>query len=193
MVVQNYSANYIFDDFADMFIELGAFGTPAELHGLLCGQLSVGKRLDTDAWLEIVLAQLNVKGIDEHEDRLELVVLYERSLTQLDDSGFGFQLLLPSDDTALVLRAESLGQWCSGFLSGFGLAFDHSRHKLSTEISESMEDLAQIAKVAMDEEVDQTAEQSYMELVEHVRLAAMMVYAEFNVSMQKPSYAQTLN
>jgi len=41
--------NYTFDDFADMFVALGAFGTPSELHGLLAGQLAAGVRADAEA------------------------------------------------------------------------------------------------------------------------------------------------
>ena len=46
--------NYTFDDFADMFVALGAFGTPSELHGLLAGQLAAGVRADAEAWLAMV-------------------------------------------------------------------------------------------------------------------------------------------
>lgn len=49
-----------------------------------------------------------------------------------------------------------------------------------------MEDLANIAQVSFDvddEDLEgESAETSYLELVEYVRLAAMMVFAEFNVS-----------
>ncbi len=84
---------------------------------------------------------------------------------------------------------ESLGQWCSGF----GLAFASSQQKLSDEINATMADLVQIAQVVMDAEPNQTAEQSYMELVEYVRLAAMMIYAEFNVSTHKSSMTDPLH
>ncbi len=95
MKAQDSSANYIFDDFVDMFIELDALATPAELHGLLCGHLSAGQRLNPDTWLAMVLAQLDVQAIGEAESRLELVALYELGLKQLNGSNFEFQPLLP--------------------------------------------------------------------------------------------------
>ena len=53
-----------------------------------------------------------------------------------------------------------------------------------------MEDLANIAQVSFDvddEDLEgESAETSYLELVEYVRLAAMMVFAEFNVSDSSP-------
>lgn len=177
--------NYVFDDFADMFVELGAFGTPSELHGLLTGQLAAGVRADAEAWLAMVVAHLDVQAIEDDDDKAELVVLYDMVLEQLTEADFGLQLLLPEDDAKLAGRAESLGAWCTGFLSGFGLGFDRSKQKLSSEITDAMEDLANIAQVSFDAEdedlTEDSAEISYVELVEYVRLAAIMVFAEFNL------------
>ena len=177
--------HYVFDDFADMFVELGAFGTPSELHGLLTEQLAAGVRADAEAWLAMVVAHLDVQAIEDDDDKAELVVLYDMVLEQLTEANFGLQLLLPEDDAELAGRTESLGAWCTGFLSGFGLGFDHSKQKLSSEITDSMEDLANIAQVSFDSEdedlTEDSAEISYVELVEYVRLAAMMVFAEFNL------------
>ena len=177
--------NYVFDDFADMFVELGAFGTPSELHGLLTGQLAAGVRADAEAWLAMVVAHLDVQAIEDDDDKAELVVLYDMVLEQLTEANFGLQLLLPEDDAELAGRTESLGAWCTGFLSGFGLGFDNSKQNISSEITDSMEDLANIAQVSFDAEdedlTEDSAEISYVELVEYVRLAAMMVFAEFNL------------
>ena len=192
MSVKNTLANISFDDFANMLMDLGALGSPAELHGLLCGQLSTGRQLDADGWLMLASTQLEL-DIDTNDDRLALIDLYEQSLAQLSGFSFEFQPLLPTDETSLELRTVALGQWCSGFLSGFGLAFDYQRQKLSDEVNESIADLAQISQIKSDEMVDQTAEQSYMELVEYVRLAATMVYAEFNVSKPRPGNTQSLH
>ncbi|WP_443628098.1 UPF0149 family protein [Candidatus Njordibacter sp. Uisw_002] len=182
--------NYIFDDFADMFVELGAFGTPSELHGLLTGQLAAGVRVDAQAWLAMVVSHLDVQTLEDDDDKAELVALYDLVLEQLSAADFGFQLLLPEDDTELISRTESLGAWSSGFLSGFGLSFDHTKQSLSIEITDAMEDLANIAQVSFDvddEDLEgESAETSYLELVEYVRLAAMMVFAEFNVSDSPP-------
>lgn len=181
------AVSYCFDDFADMFVELGAFGTPSELHGLMCGQLAAGVRFDADAWLAMVVAHLDVQEIEDDDDKAELVGLYEQALGQFTDGGFSFSLLLPDDDTELAARAESLGSWCSGFLGGFGLAFDRDKQKLNEEVTETMDDLSQIALVALDDDDDPEAEQSLMELVEYVRMAALMVFSEYNVAAeQKP-------
>ena len=74
--------NYVFDDFADMFVELGAFGTPSELHGLLTGQLAAGVRADAEAWLAMVVAHLDVQELEDDDDKAELVTLYDLVLGQ---------------------------------------------------------------------------------------------------------------
>lgn len=184
------SVTYCFDDFADMFVELKAFGTPSELHGLMCGQLAAGVRFDANAWLAMVVAHLDVQEIDDADDKAELIGLYELALSQLSDGGFTFTLLLPEDDAELAARAESLGSWCSGFLGGFGLAFDRKRQKLTDDITETMDDLSQIALVSLEDEDDPEAEQGLMELIEYVRMAALMVFSEFNqavVDQQSPA------
>lgn len=181
------AVSYCFDDFGDMFVELGAFGSPSELHGLMCGQLAAGVRFDADAWLAMVVAHLDVQEIEDDDDKAELVGLYEQALAQFTGGGFSFSLLLPDDDTELAARAESLGAWCSGFLGGFGLGFDRDKQRLNDEITETMDDLSQIAMVSLEDEDDPEAEQSLMELVEYVRMAALMVFSEYNVaSEQKP-------
>ena len=103
MSVKNALANISFDDFANMLMDLGALGSPAELHGLLCGQLSTGRHLDADGWLMLASTQLEL-DIDASDGRLALIDLYEQSLAQLSGFSFEFQPLLPTDETSLVLR-----------------------------------------------------------------------------------------
>ncbi len=66
------------------------------------------------------------------------------------------------------------------FLGGFGLAYDRDKQKLNAEITETMDDLSQIAMVSLQDDNDDEAEQSLMELEEYVRMAALMVFSEFN-------------
>jgi uncharacterized protein YgfB (UPF0149 family) len=171
---------YRFADFADMFVELRALGTPSELHGLMCGQLATGVRFASDDWLAMAVAHLGVQEIEDDDDKAELVGLYELALSQLGDGGFTFTLLLPDDDQELVFIAESLGSWCSGFLGGFGLAFDRKTQKLTQDTTEAMDNLSQIALISLQDEDYPQADQSLMELVEYVRMAALMVFTDFN-------------
>ncbi len=180
------SVTYTFDDFADMFVETGALGTPSELHGLLCGQLAIGLRFDADAWLTVATNHMNVPNIDDDEDKTELVTWYMQTLAQLEALDFSFALLLPDEEDELSGRVESLGQWCAGFLSGFGLGYDHKKHRLTDDIADAMEHLAQISQVSVDdwsndEDMDNDdEEQNYTEVMEYVRVVVMMVFGEYN-------------
>ena len=178
------SITYNFHDFADMFVEMGALGTPSELHGLLCGQLAVGIRFNKDAWLAAVSEHLDMPTIEDEEDQTELVNWYTDTLAQLEGFDFSFTLLLPEDDDLLSERVQSLSHWCAGFLSGFGLGYDRKTQKINEDITEAMEHLAQISQVSVAdweaEDDDEDEEQNYTDVMEYVRVVVMMVFGEYN-------------
>ena len=83
-------------------------------------------------------------------------------------------LLLPSDDAPLAERAVALGQWCQGFLAGFGLtAGDRA---LSSEAMEVLQDLSAIAQIQDSLEESEDGETDYMEVMEYLRGAAAAVH-----------------
>ena len=119
-----------FEALNHLLVPVGALNSPSELHGMLCGKLSGGQRLTSDEWLEEALTFLDViteedqgvVGDPEGQAQSALARLYVVTLAQLDDDNFGFQLLLPSEEAELDRRTGALGEWCHGFLSGFGSA-----------------------------------------------------------------------
>jgi uncharacterized protein YgfB (UPF0149 family) len=170
-----------FDVVANLLIEEGVLAvSPAELHGLLAGQIAAGARFDADTLLRVLSELMDVSALTRETTKLGLIELYQRTLAQYESPDFGFELLLPDDDQMLAQRAEALGSWCSGFLSGFGL---HSgRHpKLSAESEEGLRDLAQVAQIAADTDVDSEEDEAdLMEVQEYVRMAAMLMFSECN-------------
>jgi hypothetical protein len=101
--------------------------------------------------------------------------MYATTRQQFLADGFNLLMLLPDDDVDIGERAGSLGRWCLGFLTGFGAA----RGKLSGDGRETLEDLEKISQID-DEglEADEDSEQDMMQLVEYVRMAAIMLYTE---------------
>jgi len=85
-------------------------------------------------------------------------------------------LLLPSDDAPLGERAIALGQWCQGFLAGFGLTARDTA--LSTEAMEVLQDLAAIAQVQDALEESDDGENDYMEVMEYLRVAPLLLFTE---------------
>ncbi len=174
-----------FDELCDLLMPLGALNSPAELHGMLCGKLSGGQRLDTGAWARIAWDFLDLPGDPQGEAGMAIAQLYNASLRQLNDDDLGLSLLLPNDDVDLDQRTLALGQWCHGFLSGFGSAGIEGDCKLSAEASDALRDFAAIVQVGAEEDSEE-AEGDYTELVEYVRMATLSLFMEFGAKISNP-------
>ena len=167
-------------------VPLGALNSPAELHGFLCGKLCAGQRLDAAAWmlealtfLDAVTDASGVTGDPEGRGQAAIARLYVVSLAQLQDRNYGFELLLPSDDVAMAIRAAALGEWCHGFLTGFGSAGLKPDQQLAPECAEALRDLAAIVSISDgSDETEDAAEASFTEIVEYVRMAALTLFAD---------------
>lgn len=159
---------------------LGILINPSELQGLLCGQFCGGARPDETQWLLEAVEELDFTQAPDERVREALVRLYRDTREQLAQSGFGLQLLLPADEGEITRRVHCLGQWCHGFLVGFGSAGQAGDRDLTGEAREALEDLAAVAQVDLDEEESaRAAERDYAEVVEYVRMAALSLFMEF--------------
>jgi uncharacterized protein len=148
--------------------------TPAALHGILSGLLSSGAP-DVDSEDVATLLQVELpKVVAQLVDRL-----FETTRIQLQQQDFSFQLLLPNDDEALVVRASAFGQWCEGFTTGFAAGFAQPESVLGSDGREAIEDIGELAGLsedganALDDE-----EGDLMELVEYVRLASAALFQQ---------------
>lgn len=148
---------------------------PSEVHGAMVGYHCAGGRLDATGWL----AQLHWEAGNGSACPAAgaLQTLRETSRTQLADDDFGLELLLPVDSAAVVLRAEALSAWCRGFLGGFGLALPAGR-SLGEDAQEALEDLGRLAAVQPEASDDEDDEAALAELIEFVRIAALLLCAE---------------
>lgn len=177
-------AAFDYDRVEQMFTQLSAAGFPAELHGHLVGRLAAGARLDHGTWLEVARETIDGRGSLSEADKVFLIQLYDASLAQLAGSGFDLTLLLPDDNTAIDHRTLALGQWCEGFLGGFGLV--GRQGELSEEASSVLADFAAIAQVQTDLEESDANEADYMEVMEYVRMAVLLVFSECQPIDQAP-------
>ena len=152
----------------------------SELHGILCGLLCAGVRDPEAAWL----AEVFEDGVDPQdllvqECRQELGRLFAVTLEQLAGGGMAFSLLLPNDDRPLQERAGSVSRWCQGFLYGTGLAGRDDEEARSEEAAEALVDIAEIARMdVVHIGADEAEEASLFEIVEYLRVAAMLLWAE---------------
>jgi uncharacterized protein YgfB (UPF0149 family) len=148
--------------------------TPAELHGLLLGRSCAGAGFDVDTWLTDAVEVLGSEP--EAPVRQALIGLQEMVKGELSGDDIAIVLLLPSDEAPLAERALALGQWCQSFLTGFGLvAGDRA---LSAEAMEVLQDMAAIAQVQDSLEESEDGETDYMEVMEYLRVAPLLLFTE---------------
>lgn len=166
-----------FDDLANLLLPLGTLNSPSELHGLLCGKLAGGAQLTEINWLLDAVEFLDFTQAPDEKVREALTALFYLTRDQLKDD-FALKLMLPDDDSGMGERVEALGQWCHGFLTGFGSAEVNAKREISEEVEDTLRDLASIVQIQVDEDDDE-AEADYMEVTEYVRMAVNALYMEF--------------
>ena len=160
--------------FAALLASSGHPVSPAELHGLLLGRSCAGAGFDIDPWL-VDAAEL-LGAAPQDNVRQALIGLQEMVKGELCGDEVTLVLLLPSDEAPLRERAVALGQWCQGFLGGFGLTARDSA--LSAEAMEVLQDLAAIAQVQNALEESEDGENDYMEVMEYLRVAPLLLFSE---------------
>ena len=167
---------------------LQALGTAAETHGLLCALFSSGAVVHQEAWLNsLVTTHFEANDIQARDAQKILAELYKATEKGFHSEQFEMQLLLPKDESELESRVEALAEWCQGFISGLNLIGVPVENHPDPEIAEALQDLIEISCVSYgDEGEDDEAEKNYAELVEHTRLAVILVYGELrSVQTQK--------
>jgi len=152
---------------------------PADSHGLLCGLICASGFADPQRWLPEVFDEFNPRDAAQAKAYQCLQSVYEHTLASLHSESLDFELLLPDDDAPLAERTESLGGWCSGFLSGLGLGGLPEQSKLSEELAELLDDVAQIARVDFDlENPDENENVAFEEVVEYLRVGVLFIHDE---------------
>lgn len=170
MSIQNSS----YSAFATLLASSGHPASPAELHGLLLGRSCAGAGFELGPWIADATELLGSPPQDAVGQALAgLQAMVKEELTGTD---MAMVLLLPSDETALTERTFALGQWCQGFLGGFGLTAREGN--LSAEALEVLRDIAAVAQVQGALEESEDAESDYMEVMEYLRVAPLLLFAE---------------
>ena len=179
-----------FERWANVFTAHKAFSHPSELHGVLCGRLAAGTRIEEQQWLAMVCEHMGLadQAMEESDDLAPFMYGAYEKPAQLQSSEMTFEPLLPDDDYAIEQRLEALIAWVRGFLEGMALAAGASLGQAPDEIRELIEDMVAISQLSEDEESDDESEQQLLEITEYVRLGALAVFTEFN-EPEKPAGA----
>ncbi|MEZ5507334.1 MAG: UPF0149 family protein [Gammaproteobacteria bacterium] len=175
-------------DYYELEAELGkiqALASPSEAHGILCGQLSGGMKIDGLSWLKLFLPNLGVKREPAEDAREWFFELRSMTLSELADDQFNFMPILPDDEDPLETRLAALAEWCSGFLAGFGTTGERKKDDFSEDCLMALRDLQQISQVDTDVEEEEMGEHAYFEVLEYVRMAALMLFTEFGLERDR--------
>ena len=152
---------------------------PSDCHGLLAGLICAAGFADPRLWMAEVFEDYNPKDKPQAEAFKLVQALYEDELARMNSPDLDFTLLLPDDDDALRDRVASLCSWCGGFLSGLGLGGVKQQAQLAEEISELIDDFAQITRVDFDlDSPDEEEQAAFEEVVEYVRIGVLFVNEE---------------
>ncbi|MHA7878850.1 MAG: UPF0149 family protein [Saccharospirillum sp.] len=181
-------------DLAELFQSLGSGQTPEAIHGSLAGVLAAGHRLSKSDWLEWVVDQLGPTDPLTENQQVVLLAFYVATVRALEDSGLSFRPLLPEDGAPMTLRLEALSDWCGSFIGAFGTVGVLAEGKeIPQEVEEILEDLSAIAQIDTDSDDSAEAEEDYLAVSEHVRMAALTLYLEYNQAQSTESPKQTLH
>ena len=167
----------------DALRRCGSSWNAGQVHGLLCGRLSVRGSEGASGWLNLVLSETDPHNLLRAECETMLSALCSSTWRQLVNRLSEFELLLPGDDDSTASRAEAMAQWCEGFLHGLvsEKQDDALRERLAADpLADIIKDMLQItrAEVEEDEEEDEEEENAYAELVEYLRVATQLIYEE---------------
>ncbi len=171
-----------FEDLAELFVKMGSTLSPTYLHGSITGVLSAGKRMTQDDWLDWALDQMAPTEEVQESHITILQGLYFKTLSELQDEGLAFRLILPDEETPMADRLDALSEWTGSFLGAFGATgVVQETSDMPATLQEILEDLAEIAQVdALSAEDQDADEDDYLAVAERVRVSALTVFLEYN-------------
>jgi uncharacterized protein YgfB (UPF0149 family) len=102
----------------DALKRCGSSWNAGQVHGLLCSRLTVSGSEGATRWFEQVLNETDPNNALRAECEQLLDSMCATTWRQLVERQSEFTLLLPHDEDAALKRAESMAQWCEGYLHG---------------------------------------------------------------------------
>jgi len=183
-----------FEDLEAAFENGSALSDPSEAHGMLCGMICASGRADVQAWYEHVLGEAEPGDLTRSAVEAALVELHDVTVQQLGNNDFGFSLLLHSDDDPVDVRVEDLANWCRGFVLGLAAGGITDLTRLPEEAAEVIRDMLEIARAGYETGTDENEnETAITEIIEYVRVGALVVLEEVAESMSPKIVKPTLH
>ena len=179
-----------FEDLNKLLVDARTGSCAAGCHGFLCGYLCINNNVEEDMFRKFLLAD-TADDVTYDQCCAQIAELAVDINAQISSSDFELRLLLPDDDRPLIERSIALTQWCQGFLSGLGVAGMVDTGSISAESRELIDDFYKICRLNADEikGSGEEEESALIELIEYVRMGAIMIHDEFHslpLAMSRP-------
>jgi len=152
--------------------------TTPELHGFLCGVLSIDISYPLHKSIAVLAPDYENVVLSETLNA-QLNAFYEHVKSQMTDPQLQLTLMIPDDeDIDLSTRVNALAAWCDCYLYGLANAGLRDASQLPQDTLEIVQDLSRIAQLDGADTGEEEEELSYVELMEYVRMAVLLVAEE---------------
>ena len=141
--------------------------------------MCAGLQTDGKAWLESLLATIEIDEFNNRPSRKMLIDLYNFILHQFIELRFELHPLLATREEDLTSRAEALSNWCYGFLLGLQqTGFDLSKSTIEDfqEIYYRFSEIATIDYAHVD--ICPEDEHAFTEVLNYIHTSVMHIYQE---------------
>ena len=165
----------------DAIQKLNTDDTISSAHGLLCGFYCVKQDIQLDDWLNEVVVTIDLQNLLEKESHQVLAEIFNNTSEQLADPTLNFWPVIADDMCTLREQANTLVEWCQGFLVGLGLS---SVETTDEEVLEMIKDISEIAQLDADLLDSEENTQDLYEIVEFVRIGVLFIQETLQPSKQ---------
>ncbi|MBC3766853.1 UPF0149 family protein [Neptunicella marina] len=175
------TASEIFESLTALLQRNNISTDAAEVQGILVGMLAGGMPLESQDW-KASLADFTNQGAALSNEIVNVISdIQQQNCQQLVEAEFALSLILPDDAAPINERGRALINWIQGFMLGFGL-HQADLTKCSADVKEALEDFSEISRMDDEMSEDEESEQALSEVMEYVRISAMLCFNELGQS-----------
>ena len=165
----------------DALQKLNTDDTISSAHGLLCGFYCVKQDIQLEDWLNEILVSIDLNNLLEKESHHVLAEIFNNTSEQLADPTLNFWPVIADDTSPLREQANTIIEWCQGFLFGLGLS---SVETSDEEVTEMIKDISAISQLDADLLDTEDNAQDLYEIIEFVRIGVLFIQETLQPSKQ---------
>ena len=141
-------------------------------HGMLCGLTCVKADISLNDWFNEILITNNLQTTAEKNSLTKLTQIFNVTTAQLKQNKLNFKLLIKDDNYSLSQQAQTLTQWCNGFLIGFSL---YKITSINKYILEMIKDISSITNLHINIDNNKKNAQDLILVIEFVRTGVLFI------------------